>query len=65
VLILEGTAERGYQGMVEYAARVPDARLVPIEGMGHELPSGAWPTIAREVLSHTNPSAFATLHWRL
>lgn len=65
VLILEGTAERGYQDMVEYAARVRAARLVPIEGMGHELPSGAWPAIAREVLSHTDPSAAGILRWRL
>jgi len=52
VLVLEGTAERGYQDMVEYAARVPGSRLVPIDGMGHELPSAAWRLIANEVLSH-------------
>jgi pimeloyl-ACP methyl ester carboxylesterase len=52
VLVLEGTAELGYQGMVEYSAQVPHSRFVPIEGMGHELPSGAWRLIADEVLSH-------------
>jgi len=57
VLILEGTAERGYQGMVEYAAQVPGCRFVPVEGMGHELPSGAWTLIASEVLSHTAVSS--------
>jgi pimeloyl-ACP methyl ester carboxylesterase len=53
LLVLEGTAERGYQGMVEYSAQVPHSRFVPIEGMGHELPSGAWRLIADVVLSHT------------
>jgi pimeloyl-ACP methyl ester carboxylesterase len=53
VLVLEGTAERGYQGMVEYSAQVPHSRFVPVEGMGHELPSGSWRLIAGEVLSHT------------
>src|SRR5258708_17363293 len=61
VLILEGTAERGYQGMVEYAAQVPGCRFVPIEGMGHELPSGAWTFIAGEVLSHTAASSESSI----
>jgi pimeloyl-ACP methyl ester carboxylesterase len=52
VLIVEGTAERGYQSMVEYSALLPHSRFVPIEGMGHELPSGAWRLVADEVLAH-------------
>jgi pimeloyl-ACP methyl ester carboxylesterase len=59
LLILEGTAERGYQGMVEYSARVPHSRFVPIEGLGHELPSGAWRLVADEVLSHMATSSRA------
>lgn len=54
VLILEGTAELGYAAMAEYASQVPEARFVPIEGLGHELPQPVWPLIAREVLEHTS-----------
>lgn len=53
VLVLEGTAELGYAAMDGYAGQIPTARFVPIEGMGHELPSPAWPRIARQVLAHT------------
>lgn len=56
VLVLEGTAERGYSGMAEYAARVPQASFVPIEGLGHDLPSPAWSLIAEHVLRHTELS---------
>lgn len=53
VLVLEGTAEKGYSAMAEYATRVPQAPFVPIEGLGHELPSPAWSLIAEQVLRHT------------
>ncbi len=33
------------QGGQETADAIPDAELVWIEGMGHELPEGAWPQI--------------------
>lgn len=53
VLVIEGTAELGYAAMDDYAAQIPMARFAPIEGMGHELPSPAWPIIACGVLEHT------------
>ena len=34
------------------AAVVPGAELVEIEGMGHDLPEGAWPTVADAIASN-------------
>jgi pimeloyl-ACP methyl ester carboxylesterase len=34
------------------AKAIPGAELVMIEGMGHELPPGAWPTVIEAVVSN-------------
>lgn len=35
---------------IETADLIPNARLVIIEGMSHELPSGAWPQIVQAII---------------
>jgi pimeloyl-ACP methyl ester carboxylesterase len=39
------------------AAAVPGARLVVVEGLGHELPAWAWPQVVPEVVAHTSSDA--------
>jgi pimeloyl-ACP methyl ester carboxylesterase len=39
------------------ADEIPGARLVPLEGVGHELPPRPlWPLVVEEILGHTRPS---------
>ena len=38
---------------VALAAEIPGAELLTIEGMGHELPRGAWPEIIPAIVAHT------------
>jgi hypothetical protein len=38
---------------------ISGARLISIEGMGHELPRGAWPVIVQAMLKHTGSGALA------
>jgi len=47
MLVVHGTEDPliGPQGGQETADAVPGAELVWIEGMGHELPEGAWPQV--------------------
>ena len=53
-LVIHGSADR----LVPFAAgrdtaeAIPGARLVAIEGMGHELPEGAWPQIIEAIAAH-------------
>ena len=35
------------------ATAIPGARLHVIEGMGHDLPEGAWPTLVDQITKHT------------
>jgi pimeloyl-ACP methyl ester carboxylesterase len=35
------------------AATIPGARLVVVEGLGHELPEWSWPQVVPELLTHT------------
>ena len=39
------------EGGVDTADAVPGARLLVIEGMGHDLPRGAWPQILDAIAS--------------
>jgi pimeloyl-ACP methyl ester carboxylesterase len=39
-------------GGVATARAIPEARLVTIEGMGHDLPSAAWPQLIDEIAGH-------------
>ena len=41
------------QGGVDTHESVPGSTLLLIDGMGHALPSGAWPTIVDGICKHT------------
>ncbi len=56
VLVIHGTDDplAPVEGGKETAAAIPGARLILIEGMGHDLPhGGAWPQIVNEITAHT------------
>ena len=42
------------------AAAIPNARFLAIEGMGHELPEGAWPQIVEAISEHTKAAEAAS-----
>lgn len=39
------------------AAAIPDATLVEVEGMGHDIPEGAWPQIVEAIVANTARAA--------
>ncbi len=39
------------------AKAIPGAELIIIEGMGHELPPGAWPTVVEAIVANANKAA--------
>ena len=39
------------------AKAIPGAELIIIEGMGHELPPGAWPTVVEAIVANANRAA--------
>jgi pimeloyl-ACP methyl ester carboxylesterase len=41
----------------DIAAKIPGARFLPIEGMGHDLPAQLLPTLAQAVIQHATASA--------
>jgi len=53
-LVIHGTADLlvDPSGGRATAAAIPDAKLVMIEGLGHDLPAGAWPTIVDAIATH-------------
>ena len=56
VLVIHGTDDPlvPVEGGKETAAAIPGARLILIEGMGHDLPhGGAWPQIVEAIAGHT------------
>jgi pimeloyl-ACP methyl ester carboxylesterase len=56
VLVIHGTDDPlvPMEGGKETAAVVPGAKLILIEGMGHDLPhGGAWPQIVEAITAHT------------
>lgn len=56
-LILHGTEDPlfPYPHGEALAARIPDARLVPLEGGGHQMPAPeVWDTVITEILRHTS-----------
>ncbi len=54
-LVIHGTADRlvPLSGGRATARAIPGARLVLVEGMGHDLPRGAWPQVVEAVVGHT------------
>ncbi len=54
-LVLHGTEDPlfPYEHGVALANEIPGARLLPLEGMGHELPRRVWDTVVPAILRHT------------
>jgi pimeloyl-ACP methyl ester carboxylesterase len=54
-LIIGGTEDPvlPFPHSVALAEGIPGAKLIAVEGMGHELPRGAWPVIIPAILEHT------------
>jgi pimeloyl-ACP methyl ester carboxylesterase len=44
----------GRSGGVATARAIPGARMVTIKGMGHDLPSAAWPQLLDEISAHAH-----------
>jgi pimeloyl-ACP methyl ester carboxylesterase len=61
-LVIHGTADRliPLVGGEMTAAAVPGAQLVAIEGMGHELPRGAWPRMVEAISALTERADTST-----
>src|SRR5215470_8028577 len=53
-LVIHGTVDKMIRpsGGRATARAIPGARLMMIEGMGHDLPRGVWPTIIDAILEH-------------
>ena len=45
-----------YPHGVALAEEIPGATLLTMDGMGHELPRGAWPEVIRAIVAHTEGS---------
>jgi pimeloyl-ACP methyl ester carboxylesterase len=57
-LVMHGTADPlfPYAHGEALAAEIPDARLVPLPGMGHEMPPpGLWDLVVPAIIGHTAP----------
>jgi len=54
-LVVHGTEDPvlPYPHGVALSQEIPGAKLLTIEGMGHELPRGAWPQILPAIVAHT------------
>jgi pimeloyl-ACP methyl ester carboxylesterase len=62
-LVIHGDADRviAPSGGRATARAIPGARLQVVEGMGHDLPRGAWPLIVDAVDEHAHPHERATV----
>jgi pimeloyl-ACP methyl ester carboxylesterase len=60
-LVIHGTADKlvAPSGGRATARAIPGARLLMIEGMGHDLPRGAWPQLIDAVVENTRRAARA------
>jgi pimeloyl-ACP methyl ester carboxylesterase len=60
-LVIHGTADRlvAPSGGRATARAIPGARLMMIEGMGHDLPRGAWPRIIDAIVENAGRAASA------
>jgi pimeloyl-ACP methyl ester carboxylesterase len=61
-VVIHGSADRLVRpsGGRATARAIPGARLVMIEGMGHDLPAGAWPTVIDAIVGNARRAAPAT-----
>jgi pimeloyl-ACP methyl ester carboxylesterase len=62
-LVIHGTADKlvAPSGGRATARAIPGARLLMIEGMGHDLPRGAWPQLIDAIVENTRRAAPAGL----
>jgi pimeloyl-ACP methyl ester carboxylesterase len=53
-LVIHGTADRlvGFSGARATAKAIRGARLMPVEGMGHDLPRALWPELIDAIADH-------------
>jgi pimeloyl-ACP methyl ester carboxylesterase len=53
-LVIHGTADRlvGFSGGRATARAIRGARLMPVEGMGHDLPRALWPMLVDAIATH-------------
>jgi pimeloyl-ACP methyl ester carboxylesterase len=60
-LVIHGTADKlvAPSGGRATARAIPGARLLMIEGMGHDLPRGAWPQLIDAIVENTRRAARA------
>lgn len=55
-LVIHGTKDPvlPFANAVAMMREIPGAKLISIEGMGHEIPRAAWPVIVPAILEHTS-----------
>ena len=60
-LVVHGTADKlvAPSGGRATARAIPGARLLKIEGMGHDLPRGAWPQLIDAIVENASHAASA------
>jgi pimeloyl-ACP methyl ester carboxylesterase len=60
-VVIHGTADRlvGPSGGRATARAIRDSRLVMVEGMGHDLPEGAWPQVIEAIESNARRAGVA------
>ena len=58
-LVIHGTEDRlvNTSGGRATARAIPGARLLMIDGMGHDLPRGAWPQLIDAIVENTRRAA--------
>ena len=58
-LVIHGTADKlvALSGGRATARAIPGARLLKVEGMGHDLPRGAWPQLIDAIVANTRRAA--------
>jgi pimeloyl-ACP methyl ester carboxylesterase len=59
-LVIHGTADKLVRpsGGKATARKIPGARLVQIDGMGHDLPRGAWPRMVEAIVDNARRAGF-------
>ena len=63
-VVIHGTTDRMIRpsGGRATAAAIPGARLVEIDGMGHDLPAGAWDTIVDAIADNAARASASSRH---
>jgi pimeloyl-ACP methyl ester carboxylesterase len=58
-LVIHGTADPlvPVEAGIDTAKSIPGAELLLIEGMGHDLPAGAWPRVIDAIDAHAKKAA--------